>query len=380
MDDPSVRAADRVGQRLGDLPRRHHRDGVAGGDRRASTRSCSSAGLAARSQLLADRRRGRVDRCDDMDLLPRHRAVGADPDVPAEPRDLHLALFAVVALVKVYANSPAGSLHVSASWFNPFDLSWAALIDGVLLGIFIYWGWDSGVAVNEESRDRDRGPGQGGRRLDRSCSLIYVVVSAAAQAYHGTGFLAEQLRRRAQRARQGRARLRARQAADHRRAHVGLRVDADDDPADRADDAVDGEVGRDPGGVRPRPPALLDADVLDAADGRAVDRVDGRAPRGSTPTRTCSATRSPRSASRSASTTASPGSPARCTSAASSAAAPRSCPSRILPLLGGLLMGAVFVKAFLDYRLAGAGYAAPLLGIQVPIAIGIGVASPSAFP
>ena len=35
-------------------------------------------------------------------------------------------------------------------------------------------------------------------------------------------------------------------------------------------------------------------------------------------------------------------------------------------------MGAVFVKAFLDYRLAGAGYAAPLLGIQVPIVIGIG--------
>jgi hypothetical protein len=44
----------------------------------------------------------------------------------------------------------------------------------------------------------------------------------------------------------------------------------------------------------------------------------------------------------------------------------------IAPLLGGLLMGAVFVKAFLDYRLAGAGYAAPLLGIQVPIVIGIG--------
>ena len=69
-----------------------------------------------------------------------------------------LALFVVVALVKVYANNPAGSIHVSASWFNPFDLSWGALIDGVLLGIFIYWGWDSGVAVNEESRDRTAGP------------------------------------------------------------------------------------------------------------------------------------------------------------------------------------------------------------------------------
>ena len=31
----------------------------------------------------------RVDRADDLDLLPRHRAVGAGPDDPARPRDLH---------------------------------------------------------------------------------------------------------------------------------------------------------------------------------------------------------------------------------------------------------------------------------------------------
>jgi amino acid transporter len=44
----------------------------------------------------------------------------------------------------------------------------------------------------------------------------------------------------------------------------------------------------------------------------------------------------------------------------------------LLPLLGGVLMTAVFAKAFLDYRLEGAGYARPFLGIQVPIVIGIG--------
>ena len=71
-----------------------------------------------------------------------------------------LVLFVVVALVKVYSNNPLHSIHISGSWFNPFDLGWGSLIDGVLLGIFIYWGWDSGVAVNEESRDRHRGPGK----------------------------------------------------------------------------------------------------------------------------------------------------------------------------------------------------------------------------
>ena len=101
-----------------------------------------------------------------------------------------LTLFVVVALIKVYANNPAHSIHVSASWFNPFDLSWGALIDGVLLGIFIYWGWDSGVAVNEESRDRTRGPGKAAVVSTFLLLLIYVAVSAAAQAYAGTAFLA----------------------------------------------------------------------------------------------------------------------------------------------------------------------------------------------
>jgi amino acid transporter len=100
-----------------------------------------------------------------------------------------LALFVVVALIKVYANSPTHSIHVSASWFNPFDLSFTALIDGVLLGIFIYWGWDSGVAVNEESRDSRRGPGKAAVVSTVILLLIYVLVSAAAQAYHGPGFL-----------------------------------------------------------------------------------------------------------------------------------------------------------------------------------------------
>jgi len=100
-----------------------------------------------------------------------------------------LALFAVVALVKVYANSPAHSVQISASWFNPFDLSWGSLVDALLLGIFIYWGWDSGVAVNEESRDKTHGPGKAAVISTVILLLIYVVVSAAAQAYHGPGFL-----------------------------------------------------------------------------------------------------------------------------------------------------------------------------------------------
>src|SRR5207253_5657158 len=104
---------------------------------------------------------------------------------------LILAIFAVVALAKVYANSPAGSIEPAFSWFNPFDLSFGSLIDGVLLGIFIYWGWDSGVAVNEESRDRHRGPGKAAVVSTLILLAIYVIVSTAAQAFHGTKFLSD---------------------------------------------------------------------------------------------------------------------------------------------------------------------------------------------
>jgi amino acid transporter len=102
---------------------------------------------------------------------------------------LILGVFAVVTFVKVYANHPAGSIDPALSWFNPFALKFGALIDGVLLGVFIYWGWDSGVAVNEESEDSNEGPGRAAVMSTILLVLIYVIVSAAGQAYGGTGLL-----------------------------------------------------------------------------------------------------------------------------------------------------------------------------------------------
>ena len=101
-----------------------------------------------------------------------------------------LGVFAAVALTKAYTSSPAGGIHVSASWFNPFAMSWTALVDGVLLGLFIYWGWDTSVSVNEESEDPAEGPGRAAVMSTIVLLLVYVVVSTAAQAYAGTGYLA----------------------------------------------------------------------------------------------------------------------------------------------------------------------------------------------
>ena len=103
-----------------------------------------------------------------------------------------LALFAIVALVKVYAGgAPPGSIHVALDWFSPFSLPGGstALVEGVLLGVFIYWGWDSGVCVNEESENASEGPGKAAVMSTILLVLIYVVVAVAAQAYGGTAAL-----------------------------------------------------------------------------------------------------------------------------------------------------------------------------------------------
>ena len=102
---------------------------------------------------------------------------------------LILGLFAVVALIKVYSGHPAGSIEPQASWFDPTKMNFGDMLDGVLLGVFIYWGWDSGVAVNEESEDPAEGPGKAAVISTLLLVVIYLLVATGAQAFHGPGFL-----------------------------------------------------------------------------------------------------------------------------------------------------------------------------------------------
>jgi amino acid transporter len=97
-----------------------------------------------------------------------------------------LMVFAIVALVKVYANHPPHSIEPSFSWFNPFDIkSFSALNGGLLLALFIYWGWDSGVSVNEETENSGTAPGRAAVISTFVLVAIYLLVATAAQAFGG---------------------------------------------------------------------------------------------------------------------------------------------------------------------------------------------------
>jgi len=106
---------------------------------------------------------------------------------------LTLAAFAIVALVKVYAGDALPTaVEPELSWFSPFAIdSFSALTTGVLIAVFIYWGWDSTVTVNEESENSSTGPGKAAIVATLILVATYLIVSTAAQAYGGIGQIAD---------------------------------------------------------------------------------------------------------------------------------------------------------------------------------------------
>lgn len=103
-----------------------------------------------------------------------------------------LLAFAVVALYRVYAGTGTlGSVTPSIDWLNPFGAGGAPLTAGLLLGVFIYWGWESAVNLTEEVEHSETAPGRAAVWSTVVLLVTYVAVAFAVVAYAGTTFLAE---------------------------------------------------------------------------------------------------------------------------------------------------------------------------------------------
>jgi amino acid transporter len=98
-----------------------------------------------------------------------------------------LVVLSVVALVKVGSgHAPAGHLTPSIQWLNPFHISsFSAFASGVILMVFIYWGWDTAVAVNEETKDKTRTPGLAAIFSTVILLVTYALVIFSMQAFAG---------------------------------------------------------------------------------------------------------------------------------------------------------------------------------------------------
>lgn len=99
-----------------------------------------------------------------------------------------LLIFVVVAFVHIANGTAPSSTAISADWFNPFAFTdYSGFIESVLLALFIYWGWDTCLSLNEETKDPKRIPGLAALVTTVILLVTYVTVAVAAMAYAGLG-------------------------------------------------------------------------------------------------------------------------------------------------------------------------------------------------
>lgn len=98
-----------------------------------------------------------------------------------------MLLFAVVAFIRLATGSaPDASISPELSWLSPFGegVEYSGLLSGLLLGVFIYWGWESAVNLSEESED-ERSAGLAGMVSTIILLFTYIAVAVALIATAG---------------------------------------------------------------------------------------------------------------------------------------------------------------------------------------------------
>lgn len=96
----------------------------------------------------------------------------------------------VIFVVAAFAGAPGSPTSVAFDWdwFNPFTgLEVSAFVAGLIGSIFAFWGWDTCLTVNEESKDLDRTPGRAAIATVLIILATYLLVGIAAVVYAGVG-------------------------------------------------------------------------------------------------------------------------------------------------------------------------------------------------
>ena len=99
-----------------------------------------------------------------------------------------LVWFSVAALVHFANGTAFDALAFSPDWFNPFlTPSFSAFAAGVSLSIFIFWGWDVTLTMNEETKNPKSTPGRAATLTVAVIFGLYVLVAVATLMFSGIG-------------------------------------------------------------------------------------------------------------------------------------------------------------------------------------------------
>jgi amino acid transporter len=107
---------------------------------------------------------------------------------------LAVFVFGVIAVAKHNnGTGPEYGLDFSLEWFNPIalvqheGLSVSALISGLTVAVFIYWGWDVVLTITEETKDPQRTPGRAAAWTIVLITVYYLFVATSAIMFAGVG-------------------------------------------------------------------------------------------------------------------------------------------------------------------------------------------------
>jgi len=106
-----------------------------------------------------------------------------------------LVLLAGVSLVAVLTGRAVDGASVvpGLSWFNPFEIdSVSGFMQGFLLCLFIFWGFDTTLAVNEETEDSTVTPGRAAILSTVILMVLYIFVTVSALSYLGLDVLSDE--------------------------------------------------------------------------------------------------------------------------------------------------------------------------------------------
>lgn len=96
-----------------------------------------------------------------------------------------LLLFAIMAFT---ADAPFDRTPITWDMFNPAGVeSFTAFAAGISLSIFVFWGWDVTLTMNEETTDPNKVPGRGATWTVLIIIALYLAVATAVLYFAGVG-------------------------------------------------------------------------------------------------------------------------------------------------------------------------------------------------
>lgn len=99
-----------------------------------------------------------------------------------------IIVFGVMAIQRAYSGDGFNFTPISWEWFNPFSgVNFSLIAAGISLSIFMFWGWDVTLTMNEETKDPEKTPGQAATLTVFTIIVLYLLTAVAVITWAGTG-------------------------------------------------------------------------------------------------------------------------------------------------------------------------------------------------